>query len=238
MAARGRIIYGGSFNPLHIGHMRLALEACAMLEGLVTGLDFLPAAMPPHKPAAGLLPFGLRCELIEAAISLYPQFACNRVEAQRQEPSYTYKTLGQLRQTNSGQLYFLLGSQDFLLLPQWFRGLQLPDECTLVIAPRGEYSRDAFLAQVCEFWPGAEEQAGLLDACTGESCAAAVLTSGAALILLPVPPLDISSSRIRKLWLCRKNIDYLVPGPVQQILNDKAQAVCACWQETGRSCSM
>lgn len=234
----GRIIYGGSFNPLHIGHMRLALECYAILKDLATGLDFLPAAIPPHKPATGLLPFALRCAMIRQTITNYPDLRCNEIEAERDEPSYTFATLGQLKEQMAAPLYFLLGSQDFPLLPQWWHGLDLPKECTLVIAPRSEYSADAFMAQVNTFWPGATRKSGPEDNCTRESCAMALLPSGAKLILLPTPPLDISSSRIRKLWLCHKNIDYLVPEPVQQILNAQAEAIRACWQETGRSCSM
>ena len=126
-APAGRAILGGSFNPPHVGHLRLAVEVREALGDLVTGVDLVPCAVPPHKDASDLLPFGLRAALVEACIAGLPWLACNRLEGRRQGPSYTWDTLTAYRQAAPGtDLYFILGSPDFAQLPLWRRGTELP----------------------------------------------------------------------------------------------------------------
>lgn len=232
---KGRLIFGGSFNPVHIGHMRLALETLALLSELINAVEFLPSAAPPHKLDEPILPFPLRVAMIRAAIKDQPGLACNEIEAALAAPSYTWNTLTLLNGT--APLFFLLGSQDYRLLPEWHKGLELPRVCNLVVAPRGAFTREDFARQTEKLWPDCQPlQAGPRDACTGESCWQMSLPGGSAVYLLPAPHLAISSTRIRKLWLCDKNIDYLVPWPALEILERERQAVRVCWQEN--KCSM
>lgn len=232
---QGRLIFGGSFNPLHIGHMRLALETLETLAGLIKSVEFLPSAVPPHKLAEPILPFSLRAAMIRATIKDQPYLACNEIEADLAAPSFTWNTLSEL--AAEAPLFFLLGSQDYELLSEWYNGLELPKICNLVIAPRGVYSRDDFMRQTKKFWPDCGPVlTGPADACTGEKCWRIALAQGSSVYLLPAPHLAISSTRIRRLWLCGKNIDYLVPWPALALLEKERGAVRACWQEN--KCSM
>ena len=81
-----RALLGGSFNPLHVGHLRLAIEAREALGDLVQGVDMIPCAVPPHKAQSGMLPFELRARMVEACAATLPWLRCNRVEALRQGP--------------------------------------------------------------------------------------------------------------------------------------------------------
>ena len=238
MCNRGYIVYGGSFNPLHIGHMRLAIECLAMMGELVAHLEFLPSAAPPHKQGEPMLPFAMRTQMIDATIAGQPAMLCNPIEASRPGPSFTYETLSQLKKERpDAPVYFLIGSQDFLLLPTWHKGLQLTDFCNLVIVPRGNFDQEEFRAHALRFWPGSDDISMFgTKACLGGSGYCIRLKNGASLYWLPIHYIDISSSRIRKLWLCGKSITYLVPGQVEEILAMNRQAVKGYWQE--KTCSM
>ncbi|MBD5552838.1 MAG: nicotinate-nicotinamide nucleotide adenylyltransferase [Desulfovibrio sp.] len=236
-APRGILIFGGSFNPLHIGHLRLALEALDWLSEHVERVDLVPAGEPPHKPGHCLLPFALRSGIIRASIAGVPGLACNEIEGSLAGPSYTHRTLEILgRQYGRDNLYFLLGSQDFLLLPEWKDGLDLPSLCNLVIVPRGDYNKSDFEFQSHKFWPDCKRaEFAPLEKCLHETGAALRHVSGTHLFWLPLPVLDISATRIRKLWLCDRNVDYLVPAPGLKILNAACGIARQCWQE--KECS-
>lgn len=231
------IIYGGSFNPVHIGHMRLAIEALGFPDGMASRVVFVPSAVPPHKKCSAMLPFGLRVELLRAAIGNIPGLSCSEIEASLPAPSYTYETLKFLaNEHGKDNLYFLIGSGDFRLLPEWHYGLSLPEVCNLVVAPRGDYSESEFARQARIFWPeAAKARPGPVEGCTGGQTWAVNLPQGSRAYLLPLPYLEISATRIRRLWLCGKNLDYLVPKAALEILMRERQAVRSCWQE--KKCS-
>lgn len=211
--------------------MRLALESMAMLADLVDTVEFLPCAVPPHKKAAALLPFELRAKMIKAAIADFPRFKCNEMEGERGEPSYTYETLRRLsKETEPEKLYFLIGSEDFSLLPTWRMGVALAELCNFVVAPRGNFGKKEFLAQCHEFWPDAQikkEAPG--NKCMNESGCAIRLKSETCVYWLPLPYLSISASRIRRLWQCGESIDYLMPLEAQAILKENPEVVETSW---------
>lgn len=227
--ASGRVIYGGSFNPPHIGHMRLAIECLERLAYYAGSLEFLPCAAPPHKDARGLLPFDLRVAMLRAAIGHRSGMSCNIEESLHDGPSYTYETLKRLGRRDD--LFFLMGSQDFAQLSQWWHGLRLPEAGNIVVAPRGVCDVQDFLAQVHNFWPTiAGDSFAIMETGPNEPGVAVKLATGGKIIYLPTPRLEISSSRIRELWLAGKNVDYLAPGPVVEKLNQNERAARACWE--------
>lgn len=231
----GRLIYGGSFNPVHIGHLRLALEACRLLGPFIRKVDFVPVACPPHKKSSGLLPFGIRAELVRLSIAGLSCLECNVIEEDLPEPSYSERTIRAIAAMRPDEeLFFLLGSSDFALLPEWRNGPDLPRLCNLVIAPRGELDFAGFVAMAQKIWPGKvivpEKQPVGLCACGPGKVSSVELAGGGKLFYLPVPFLDISATYIRSLWLCGGNVDFLLPCPAIALLDRERKAVEACWR--------
>ena len=228
----GRAILGGSFNPPHVGHLRLAIEAAEALTPLVSGVDLVPCAVPPHKTMTGMLPFDLRARMVEASITDLPFLRCNRLEGQRQGPSYTWDTLLAYREAEpQTELYFILGSPDFALLPTWHRGLELPGLCNFVVVPRdGQTARDV-IATAQRLWPEARERAPLV----GDGPCMA-LPGGGLAHFLPLPWLDVSASRLRSLWLAGRRVDFLLPRAAFEILKQSEKTVQAHWRQTEPTC--
>lgn len=228
----GRAILGGSFNPPHVGHLRLAIEAREALGDLVQGVDMVPCAVPPHKAQSGMLPFELRASMVAACAESLPWLRCNRVEALRQGPSYTWDTLCAYREAEPHtELYFILGSPDFALLSSWHRGLELPRLCHFVVVPRKGHTAGNFIAAAKALWPTASERQPVLPGC---ECMA--LPGGGLAHFLDVPWLAVSASRVRQLWLAGRNVDFLVPDAALQILRNNAQTVRQHWGEDDSAC--
>lgn len=231
----GKIIFGGSFNPLHIGHLRLAMECIWWMRDLCSSLDFLPSYQPPHKRAQPILPFWLRRRLIEEAIRPIRGFSCSSVEESRGGLSWTYETLELYKRANPGQeLYFLLGSEDLPALPQWHYGLLLPSLCNLVVVPRGVADAELFCRTVRELWPAATPDPEAA-ARVAANAAGMRMLSGTFVYWLPVPWLDIRASHIRQLWLAGRDIRYLVTEDTRRTLDNQAELVRRSWQE--KQCS-
>jgi nicotinate-nucleotide adenylyltransferase len=126
-------VLGGSFNPIHYGHLLLADE---VLEAL--GLDrllFVPAAAPPHKPATQLAPATDRFEMVRLAIADHPRFAVSDLELRRAGPSYTVDTLQELA-AGGDRLFYVVGSETFLDLLTWREPRRIAQLARLVVIPR------------------------------------------------------------------------------------------------------
>ena len=231
-SANGLLIYGGSFNPIHIGHLRLAIESRECLHELFDKVDFVPSACHPQKDHSTLLPFDLRSKLIRDAIKNLPWASCNELERERQGPSYTLDTLLEYgRKYVKENLFFLIGSEDFKLLPSWHKGLDIASYCNLVVAPRGNFSLEEFTGLCRRFW--ACENSQLKEGNESGTLAYTRLRlhSGTFVFYLSVPYLEISASRIRSLWLKNLNIDFLVPKEVLEFLNKEKLLVRESWQK-------
>ena len=111
-------IFGGTFDPVHYGHLLLA-ECCREQCGL-DEVWFLPAATPPHKQDRELTPAAQRIEMLELAIAGNPAFSVCRFEADREGVNYTADTLEHLHKEDPGrELFFLMGADMLLDLPHW-----------------------------------------------------------------------------------------------------------------------
>ena len=126
-------VLGGSFNPIHYGHLLLADEVLETLD--LDRLLFVPAASPPHKPASQLAPAADRCEMVRLAIADHPKFAVSDLELQRPGPSYTVDTLEALA-AGGDELFYVVGSETFLDLLTWREPRRVAKLARLVVIPR------------------------------------------------------------------------------------------------------
>ena len=126
-------ILGGTFNPIHTGHLLLAETARDALA--LDRVLFIPARQPPHKSAKGLLPGAVRYELVQLAIRDHPAFVASDIELQRDDVSYSLETVQILsKQLPSAKLFLLIG-QDMLSV-RWKGWEEITSLCTLVVAHR------------------------------------------------------------------------------------------------------
>ena len=112
-------VLGGTFDPIHLGHLRAAEEAREAL-----GLDrvlFLPACTPPHKVSRRITPSAARLELVQRAVVDNPRFAVSDLELNRAGPSYSVDTLAELRRGlgTDDRLWFMLGEDAFREVHTW-----------------------------------------------------------------------------------------------------------------------
>lgn len=128
-------LFGGSFNPVHVGHLVMAQDAAE-----VFGLDrvvFVPCAHPPHKPAQAMESGAHRAAMIEAAAEGNPVFAVSRIELDRPGVSYTVDTLRQFRDENpEDEIYFVIGADTLPELRTWHRIGEILELCEFLTVAR------------------------------------------------------------------------------------------------------
>jgi nicotinate (nicotinamide) nucleotide adenylyltransferase len=134
-------IYGGTFDPIHHGHLILAREAAESL-----GLDkviFVPAALSPHKLAPPSTTQEIRVEMLRAAIEGEPQFTLDLCEIRRGGMSYTIDTVEEIRQREAAaEYFFLLGDDNLPQLETWHRFNELRELLQFVVLSRGNLAAE------------------------------------------------------------------------------------------------
>ncbi|MEA1064412.1 nicotinate-nucleotide adenylyltransferase [Apirhabdus apintestini] len=132
-------VYGGTFDPVHYGHLR-PVEALAQLAQL-SRVIIMPNNVPPHRPqpVANSLQ---RKEMVALAIADRPLFELDERELRRSTPSYTVDTLNAIRQEKGARqpLAFIIGQDSLLTLPQWHQYQRLPQLCHLLVCRRPGYA--------------------------------------------------------------------------------------------------
>ena len=131
-------MFGGSFNPIHFGHLLVADEVCEALR--LDRVLLVPAAQPPHKPAAELAPAAHRYRMTALAVRGHPRLEVSDVEVTRSGPSYTVDTLTALQAR--GRLYLIIGSETFLDLLNWREPRRVAALARLVVVPRNAMAFD------------------------------------------------------------------------------------------------
>ena len=129
-------VMGGTFDPIHLGHLAVAEEAREVL-GLERIL-FVPAGQPPHKAAEEVSSVEHRLAMVDLAIADNPAFERSRIEVDRPGPSYTVDTLEALG-ANGDQLTVVLSAETFAELPTWHEPWRLFDAARVAVAPRWGY---------------------------------------------------------------------------------------------------
>ena len=196
-------ILGGTFDPIHFGHLRMAQELGASL-GLGE-VRFIPAARPPHRaePHAAAQH---RAAMVQAAIADNPRFAFDARELERAGPSYMVDTLASLRaELGAAPLYLLLGADAFLGLNSWHRWRELFELAHIAVAHRPGFALDANSPLMAP-----ELRAEWRARYSEHSPAGA---SGK-ILLREITALDISASAIRHALAQGESPRYLLPEPV------------------------
>ena len=181
-------IMGGTFDPIHIGHLAIGEEAREALS--LDGVLFVPAGEPPHKPAGSVTPVAHRVAMVELAIADNPAFDLSRIEVERAGPSYTVDTVEALA-GDADDLVLILSVETFAELPTWHEPERLFEAARIAVVPREGYPAPdpAWLA---EAFPGRESRVTYLEG----------------------PRLGLSSTAIRARVAAGRSIRYLVPDMV------------------------
>lgn len=134
-------IFGGTFNPIHMGHLLIAEAAAEALE--LDRIIFIPCATPPHKHPRMLAEARHRLRMVKLAIQGNPRFGCSDIEVRRGGPSYSVETLRQLRHAMPrGKFYFLIGADSLRELHKWREAAELARLCEFICVARpGEQAR-------------------------------------------------------------------------------------------------
>jgi nicotinate-nucleotide adenylyltransferase len=134
-------LFGGSFDPIHCGHIEPVKAARRALE--LERVIYLPTAIPPHKPARRLAPPLARYAMVELALLREAGLYASPHELKLDRPAYTIETLEHFqRQMPAAELYLLIGSDSFLELPQWHRWRDIAAAARLVVLPRPGWELD------------------------------------------------------------------------------------------------
>jgi nicotinate-nucleotide adenylyltransferase len=198
MSARPLAIFGGTFDPVHVGHLTVAWEAAELLDAEVR---LMPANVPPHRPAPQASA-AERVAMLRAALAGQSRLTLDARELEREGPSYTIDTLRELRVEQGGRpLVLLLGADAFAGLPSWYRWRKLFDfaHVGVLSRPGVEVARPEILID--------EIAARLVDDVTAlraQPCGK--------LIELAVTPLEVSATRIRELLAEGRDPRYLLPA--------------------------
>jgi nicotinate-nucleotide adenylyltransferase len=182
-------IYGGVFNPPHLGHLIAAQEAHAQL-----GLDVLvwvPVGDAPHRTIEPDPGAEARLEMVELTVADDDRFRVSRMEIDREGPSYTIDTLRELRERGADdELFLVLGGDQAAALPRWREPEAVLELATVVVFARGTHTRNAIGVQLSRL-KGSER-----------------------LRFLDMPRIDISATMVRRRAAAGRPIRYLVPDKV------------------------
>lgn len=206
-------IFGGTFNPIHYGHLRAAEEVREKL-----GLDkvlFIPSGNPPLK-TEDIADAAHRYRMTELAVQGNRFFEVLDIECRRPVKSYTVDTLTSLLNTyKNSELYFILGIDAFLDIPNWWMPDRLMSLSNFVLLSRP--GRRFFELTSSPYLSVDKHVLNSIDAAERESSSVR-LESGKELIMLNVTPVNISSTDIRKLVTSGSSIKYLLPEQVESFI--------------------
>ena len=130
------VIFGGSFNPIHVGHLALANEVCA--RGLADEVWFMVSPQNPHKQGNLMLDEGLRLKMVQLAVEGNPMFKACDFEFALPRPSYTIKTLSALEQQFPDRSFrLLIGADNWGKFDRWYMGDEILERFGVIVYPRG-----------------------------------------------------------------------------------------------------
>lgn len=202
-------IFGGTFNPIHHGHLRSAEEV--RIGQKLDRMLFIPSANPPHKPGADVVDATHRLAMTRLAVRGNPDFAVSGIELQRPGRSYSVDTLTALRRHHPrARFHFVMGLDTFREIGTWHRYRELFELCDFVVTSRPSFD----LAMAHEHLP----VAALEDFCYLPKANVLEHRSGHRIAFQAITDLSISATQIRSLLRHNQSIRYLVPASVERYI--------------------
>lgn len=190
-------VFGGTFDPIHIGHLILAAEARHQLQ--LDQIVLAPAGDPPHKPDSPISPLHHRLAMCRLAVADDNEISISLIDAERPGPHYTSDMLRLFRERVGAEveLYFLMGLDSLRDLPTWHEPEWLVHNCRLAALRRHDVEID---------WEGLEEELpGVRER----------------VVVLDMPELDIASSSLRERVRTGQPIRYQVPREVELYIREQ-----------------
>ena len=201
-------VFGGTFNPIHYGHLRSALELVEHLD--LAELRLMPCAVPPHRGEPECAAEH-RAAMVQLAVAGEPALACDGRELARPGKSYTIDSLEEIRgELGAGRsLCLVMGCDALLNLDSWHRWRELLDVAHIVVIARPGWA-----------FPTSGEVADWLQRHRLDDQGAILQRPCGGVLVEQLRPLSISSTEIRELLSAGKSVRYLVPEPVLEYIRD------------------
>lgn len=188
-------VLGGTFDPIHLGHLLLAEQARDLLA--LARVLFVPAPRPPHKAVDDLTPAERRASMVALAIADDPQYELCRIELDRPGPSYTVDTLECLRDDLESDLVLILSAESFRTLSTWREPRRILEAARLAVLPRGGH----LAPDAAWLGPDLADLAGRVT-------------------ILDTPRIELSGHDLRTRVAAGHSIRHLVPRAVEAYIDD------------------
>lgn len=203
-------LLGGTFDPIHNGHLSLATYVLKVLD--LDSILFIPAARPPHKGHGRVTSFQHRLAMVEIGVYDNPRFFVSDMELQRSGPSYSVDTLQELRVILAPdvQLFFIIGMDSFVELDTWKNSPQLLDHADLAVIARPAYPLTLIDQDIARL--------GRYSFDTSSSCWIAPDHVGR-IYPVDMPPIAISSTDVRKKACSGISLGGLIPPAVSEYIS-------------------
>ncbi len=206
-------IFGGTFNPVHCGHLKAAEDTATAFR--LDKVLFVPSYIPPHKPSRDIAPAADRFRMVEIACRGFAKFAASPIEVKAAERSYSILTLEKVKAMYPGAwIFFILGVDAFVEIGTWHEYERVLDECLFIVTDRPGFELEA----------AARVLGGRLEARTRRVVPGDELDderlAEATVFLLPIEALDISSTDIRNRVRSGRSLDGLVPAAVAAYIRE------------------
>jgi nicotinate-nucleotide adenylyltransferase len=206
-------LFGGTFNPIHCGHLRAAADVQAAFR--LDKVLFIPSYIPPHKESRGIASAADRFRMVELACAGHAGFIASPVEVEAREKSYSILTLSKIKELYPGAwVFFILGADAFLEIGTWREYERVLAECRFIVT-----SRPGSDLASAEGVLGGRLRGRIRRVAEGESVDESML-SRFGVFILPIKALDISSTDIRDRISRSESPEGLIPQPVADFIRD------------------
>ncbi len=203
-------VLGGTFNPVHFGHLELA--ETAIQEYSLDTVIFIPSKAPPHKTESELVSFSHRCRMMEIACENYPMFRYDCIEGQLPAPSYTIDTLRTLKKRlgEDCTLFFIIGGDAFLDILTWKSFRQVLSQVSLIVGHRKDVDSRKMVDLALNIGYDRKKKSHWSSDWGGKD-----------ILFLDTIPVGVSSTFIRKISENDRELKKYVPLKVVEYIRDK-----------------